>query len=120
KQDAPAPEHIGVAIFFHLADYPGQFMNTWVERPWVCIISLTAILACGPRAAAGDWPQFRGPNRDGVSTEQSLLKDWPADGPRLVWKATGLGAGYATISVVGNRLYTSGDSPGSSLVLALN
>src|SRR5947209_15110374 len=45
----------------------------------VCIISLTAILACGPRAAAGDWPQFRGPNRDGVSTEQSLLKDWPAD-----------------------------------------
>ena len=71
-------------------------------------------------ASAADWPQFRGPNRDGISAEQGLLKEWPAGGPKLVWKTTGLGAGYSTVSVVGDRLYTSGDTPASSLVLALN
>src|SRR5215831_4642969 len=69
---------------------------------------------------AGDWPQWRGPNRDGVSTETGLLKDWPSGGPHLVWKATGLGAGYSTVSVLGDRLYTTGDAADASQVLALN
>ena len=81
---------------------------------------MTALAGVTVGAAAADWPQFRGPNRDGVSAEQGLLKEWPASGPKLVWKATGLGAGYSTVSVVGSRLYTSGDNSASSLVLALN
>jgi len=75
-------------------------------------------LTMGGRAA--DWPQFRGPKRDGVSAEQGLLKEWPEGGPKLMWKATGLGAGYSMVSVVGSRLYTSGDNSAFSLVLALN
>ncbi len=71
-------------------------------------------------AAPGDWPQFRGPNRDDVSTETGLLKDWPAGGPRLVWKATGLGAGHGGVAVAGNRIYTTGDKGDSSFVVALN
>jgi outer membrane protein assembly factor BamB len=84
------------------------------------ITSLSVHLAASALAAAGDWPQFRGSNRDGISSEQGLLKEWLASGPRLAWKATGLGAGYSAVSVVGNRLYTLGDSSGASRALALN
>ena len=56
----------------------------------------------------GEWPQWRGPNRDGISKETGLLKQWPANGPPLVWKATGAGQGYSTLSVANGRLYTMG------------
>jgi outer membrane protein assembly factor BamB len=71
-------------------------------------------------AEPGDWPQWRGPQRNGVSPETGLLKDWPAGGPRLIWKATGVGLGYAGVASVGNRLYTAGDRTDTSFVLALN
>src|SRR5436190_23565406 len=45
---------------------------------------------------ADDYPQWRGPDRTGVSKEKGLLQQWPADGPKLVWKATGIGKGYST------------------------
>ena len=59
-------------------------------------------------APAADWPQWRGPNRDGKSAETGLLAQWPDGGPRLVWKVQGLGEGYSSFAVVGNRLYTQG------------
>lgn len=71
-------------------------------------------------AASGDWPQWRGPNRDGVSAETGLLKEWPKDGPPLSWKTTGLGIGYSGVSVVGQRLFTMGDRGDANHVLALN
>jgi len=70
--------------------------------------------------AADDWPQWRGPNRDGISKETGLLKEWPANGPRLVWKAAGLGGGYSTVAVVGERIYTTGDRPDANYLVALN
>lgn len=60
-------------------------------------------------AAAPEWSQWRGPNRDGLSTEAGLLKEWPKDGPPLLWKATGLGAGFSGVSVAGQRIFTMGD-----------
>jgi outer membrane protein assembly factor BamB len=54
---------------------------------------------------AADWPQWRGPNRDGLSQETGLLKEWPAGGPKLVWQLTDIGSGYSTPAVVGERLY---------------
>jgi outer membrane protein assembly factor BamB len=54
---------------------------------------------------AADWPQWRGPNRDGISKETGLLKQWPESGPKLLWQVKDLGDGYATPAVVGNRLY---------------
>ena len=56
-------------------------------------------------AYAADWPQWRGPQRNGVSAETGLLKEWPKAGPRLVWQAKDIGDGYATPSIVGNRIY---------------
>jgi len=77
-------------------------------------------LAFVTRVGAGDWPQWRGPLRNDISTETGLLKDWPLGGPRLVWKATGLGKSYATVSVVGDRIYTAGDQAGGNFVVALS
>lgn len=58
---------------------------------------------------AADWPQFRGPNRDGVCQETGLLKEWPKGGPKLLWEITGLGVGYSTVSTANGKLYTMGD-----------
>src|SRR5262245_38777172 len=67
----------------------------------VYIVSICGILAF----CAADWPQWRGPARDGISKEKGLLQDWPAEGPRLLWRKDGLGDGYSTPSIVGNRIF---------------
>jgi outer membrane protein assembly factor BamB len=69
---------------------------------------------------AADWPQWRGENRQNISPDKGLLREWPKDGPRLLWKATGLGSGYSTVSVVQDRIYTAGDAQDSSYVHALD
>jgi outer membrane protein assembly factor BamB len=66
---------------------------------------------CAATAAAqtpAEWPQWRGPNRDGISKETGLLKQWPASGPPLVWKASGAGRGYSSFAASKGRLYTMG------------
>src|SRR3954466_15255057 len=57
---------------------------------------------------AADWPQWRGPNRDGVSKEVGLLKKWPEAGPKLLWQSTELGQGYGSPAVIGEKLYVMG------------
>jgi len=69
-------------------------------------ILFTAAAAIGAQCAHGaDWPQWRGPNRDGVSQETGLLAQWPENGPPLAWRVDDLGEGYSTPSVIGDRLY---------------
>ena len=67
---------------------------------------------------AADWPQWRGPNRDGVCTETGLLQQWPKDGPKLLWEISGLGPGYSSVSIAKGRLYTMGDREKSQFVYA--
>jgi len=88
--------------------------------PHLAGTALLLALTAAALAAPGDWPQFRGPNRDGASTETGLLQDLPPAGPPLVWKATGLGIGYSTVAVVGKRIYTIGENTEFSSVVALN
>ena len=70
--------------------------------------------------AAANWPQWRGPNRDGVSKETGLLKEWPADGPSLVWKASGAGRGYSSFSIANGKLYTMGLRGDREFVIAFD
>jgi outer membrane protein assembly factor BamB len=70
--------------------------------------------------AANDWPQWQGPDRTGISKETGLLKAWPASGPPLVWAATGLGSGYGSMAVAGDRVYVQGARNQQSVVIALN
>ena len=71
---------------------------------------LTARDSFAQAAAPGDWPQWRGPLRDGVSRETGLLKSWPQGGPKLAWKATNLGASYTTPSVAAGRVLGMGNA----------
>ena len=74
-------------------------------RSSLAFLSLVLVFAAAIPVSAADWPQWRGPNRDGISPEKGLLQRWPREGPKLVWKATDIGSGYSTPSVVGDRLY---------------
>ncbi|MBI3697493.1 MAG: PQQ-binding-like beta-propeller repeat protein [Acidobacteria bacterium] len=58
---------------------------------------------------AADWPQWRGPLRDGISPETGLLQAWPKQGPKLLWQLQDIGDGYATPAVVGTRIYLLGN-----------
>src|SRR5687767_10527560 len=73
----------------------------------LCLCALAASLpnAADTAASSTDWPQWRGPGRDGLSREAGLLKQWPAGGPRLLWQVNDIGDGYSTPSVVGTRIY---------------
>jgi outer membrane protein assembly factor BamB len=69
----------------------------------VCLCSLAVSLQ------AADWPQWRGPQRNGISAETGLLKEWPKEGPKLIWKVTDVGSGYSTPAVIGDRIYLLGN-----------
>lgn len=69
-------------------------------------------------SAAPDWPQWRGPRRDGISVETGLLQSWPEGGPSLLWKVSGIGRGYSSPIVVGDRVYITGDQ-GKDLTISV-
>ena len=83
----------------------------------VAVALLVSIVAI---QAASDWPQWQGPDRTGVSKETGLLKQWPSSGPSVVWTAGGLGTGYGSMAVAGDRVYVQGARNRSSAVIAIN
>ncbi|MGH9329093.1 MAG: PQQ-binding-like beta-propeller repeat protein, partial [Vicinamibacterales bacterium] len=72
----------------------------------------------GMALSAAEWPQWRGPRRDGVAAETGLLKTWPSEGPPLAWRASGAGNGYSSFAVAGGRLYTLGAKGPQEFVIA--
>ena len=67
-----------------------------------------------------DWPQWRGPNRDNLSTFTGISTDWEASPPVLAWKLDGMGTGYSSVSIAGDRLYTTGNIENAQRVLAVD
>ena len=79
------------------------------QRREVSFISLVLVLLIGPPCIAEDWPQFRGPNRNGISRESGLLKQWPEGGPRLLWTASeDLGEGYSSAAIADGMVFVTG------------
>lgn len=78
----------------------------------------TAAAAPSTASRTTDWPQWRGPNRDGKSLETGLLREWPKAGPKLLWnsrdvnKGNNLGRGYSSLAIANERIYTLGDREG--------
>jgi outer membrane protein assembly factor BamB len=81
------------------------------------LLSLPVVVS---NRAPDDWPQWRGPNRDGLSAEKGLLKDWPQGGPPLAWQAKGAGEGYSSFAVSMGRLYTLGARGDTEYVIAFD
>ena len=88
-------------------------------RNGVALVLLVVLSSVMLPVGAADWPQWRGPNRDGKSAETGLLKEWPESGPPRAWKASGIGAGYSSVSVAKGRIFTMGDLADGQYVFAL-
>lgn len=74
-------------------------------------------------ASAGDqtsWPCFHGPRRDNLSMDTGLLQAWPEGGPKRLWTASGIGFGYSSVAVVGDRIFTAGMIERQTYVTALD
>ena len=78
------------------------------------------VVAVAAQAPSTDWPQWRGPERNGVSRETGLLREWPRSGPAVVWSASQLGAGYGSVAVAGSRVFVQGMKNRQSVVTSLD
>ena len=85
-------------------------------------VGLALVWSLPPHTSGGegDWPQWRGPNRDGHAAPQSLLQHWPSAGPPLLWEFEQAGRGYASVAVAGGRAYTLGARNGSCFAICLD
>jgi outer membrane protein assembly factor BamB len=106
------------------------------NRLFILLLALTltpvgigALATTGPKApnapnasnaANADWPQWRGPQRNGLSSDKGLLKQWPESGPSKVWSISNLGEGFGSLAVVGERIYVQGTSGSASTLFCLN
>ena len=71
----------------------------------LCFSAVFVTRSANTAASTSDWPQWRGPARNGTSQETGLLKQWPAEGPKLIWQVNDIGDGYSTPAIVGKRIY---------------
>lgn len=92
------------------------------RRDFLSVLAAPALLPRGVAAStdAPEWPQWRGPQRSGVSAETGLAKSWPADGPPSVWSVSGLGEGYGSLAIRGDRIYVQGVYGRESCVFCLS
>ncbi len=87
-------------------------------KPLVAVTVILSLSAVASNRAFDDWPQWRGLKRDGISAERGLLKDWPAGGPPVAWRAAGAGTGYSSFSAAHGRIYTLGARGGTEYLMA--
>src|SRR5258708_5004300 len=82
-----------------------------------CRITLALALIAGASAIAADWPRWRGPAANGISSE--TLAPWSSAGPRKLWQSE-VGLGFSSISVAQGRAYRMGFMPDSEVVTCLD
>ena len=71
-------------------------------------------------ALAEDWPQWQGPQRNAISKETGLLKEWPKDGPPLAWRVKGLGGGDSAPSIAAGKIFGMANRSADEVVWALS
>jgi outer membrane protein assembly factor BamB len=75
-------------------------------------LTFSGFVALATLVQAKDWPQWRGPDRTGISTETGIIKSWESAAPKLLWNVEGSGRGFSSVSIVGGILYTTGNFEG--------
>src|SRR6185369_8700773 len=93
-----------------------------IKEPMHHIKLFIVILTCTLTwcASADDWPQWQGPDRNAISKETGLLKEWPKEGPPLAWKTSGLGGGDSAPSIAAGRIYGMANRGEDEVVWALS
>jgi outer membrane protein assembly factor BamB len=86
----------------------------------IALVVALALVVPDLRAGGPAWPGWRGASRDAVSPETGLLAAWPAGGPPLAWKASGMGSGFSSLAIADGRIYTMGDRDGAQQLLAFD
>ena len=92
-------------------------------RPGLSPLSAKTAETSAPNAVPGgpaDWPQWRGPERNGLSKDTGLLKQWPSSGPQQNWAISNLGEGFGSIAIKGERIFVQGTKGDASAVFCLN
>ncbi|MFA6545166.1 MAG: PQQ-binding-like beta-propeller repeat protein [Limisphaerales bacterium] len=92
-------------------------MNT--RRLSACLLGTVLSASAASAQETFDWPQWRGPRRNGISAEKDFVTSWPKEGPHRVWTAR-VGVGYSSVAVVGGRLYTMGNVSDVDHVMCLD
>lgn len=87
---------------------PARSRFTDIFCDWLLVLIGWNCVANG-LALAGDWPRWRGPNLDGISTEKDWTDQWPAQGPNVLWQVS-VGTGFSSVSVSQGRAYTMGNT----------
>jgi outer membrane protein assembly factor BamB len=96
-----------------------MFRTSHIALGLALLAALTGV-ASAADVKTDDWPQWRGVHRDDISPDKGLLKEWPKDGPPLAWKAKGIGEGFSSVAVVGDKVFTMGDVDKECFVFALS
>src|SRR5574341_23565 len=78
---------------------------TTIAALCLCFSTVFVTRSADMAASTSGWPQWRGPQRDGISPERGLLQQWPKEGPKLLWQVNDIGDGFSTPAVVGTRIY---------------
>jgi outer membrane protein assembly factor BamB len=84
------------------------------------LAAFTLVLSIDSAARGSDWPQWQGPDRNSVSKETGLLKEWPKEGPPLAWKAQGLGGGDSMVSIAAGHIYGMSNRGSDEVVWAMS
>ena len=87
---------------------------------WSLVLVLSSVTAFAESPGSFDWPQWQGPDRNAVSKEHGLLKEWTKDGPPLAWKIKGLGGGYSGPSIAAGRIFGMSNRGDDEVVWALS
>ena len=105
----------------HTTENRGMSTGIFRQRFVILLVTMSAVLSsCHQRSEAHDWPQWRGPQRDAVSTETGLLQSWTTDSPKVLWNQSALGIGYSSIVLGETRLFTMGRKESDLVVTAMH
>lgn len=98
---------------------PYSYFKQSLKAATASIIAVLLVCAFSSTISAEDWPQWRGPNRNGISNEKQWSSTWPADGPKQLWR-TSVGTGYSSVAVSNGRVYTVGNKDKTDTIYCLN
>jgi len=84
------------------------------------VFTLIALVTLTSSSLAQDLVEWRGIDRSGIYDETGLLKEWPATGPEMLWSFDGLGKGFSSVIVVGEKIFVTGQTDGIGYVYAID